>query len=184
LSDPQGGRLLWPPTKEDLERLYLEERLSAAKIATAYGLKYKNPKVAESTILYQLKKNGIRRRDAAEHIRKVTKEMVDRWAERYQGGESLKQIAGEAVDPVTVWNHLRQRGLVLRDKVEAQISATTKHKRYPFNGNREEEAHLIGFARGDLNVSRHGRAVRVKTATTIRSWLSTYDDCLRNLATC
>jgi hypothetical protein len=64
--------LAWPPTKEDLERMCLVERLSAAKIAKAYGLKYKNPKVAESTVLYQLKKNGIARRDRAEHVRKIT----------------------------------------------------------------------------------------------------------------
>jgi hypothetical protein len=89
--------LVWPPTKEDLERLYLVERLSAAKIAKVYDLKYDSPKVAESTILYQLKKNGIVRRDRAEHVRKVTSEMVDGWVKRYEAGESLKQIAENAV---------------------------------------------------------------------------------------
>lgn len=70
-------RLTWPPTKGDLERFCLVERLSAAKIAKAYGLKYKSPKVAESTALYHLKKNRIERRDPAQHIRKVTAEMAD-----------------------------------------------------------------------------------------------------------
>ena len=74
-----SGTLAWPPKREDLERLYSGEKLSAAKIAEAYGLKYRSPKVAESTILYHLKKNGIQRRDRAEHIRKVTEEMVDGW---------------------------------------------------------------------------------------------------------
>jgi len=160
------GRLVWPPSKEDLERLYLEERLSAARIAKVYGLKYKNPKVGESTILYQLKKNGIRRRDAAEHLRKVTKEMVDQWVERYQSGESLKQIAGEIVDPVTVWNHLSKRGLKLRDKVEAQIQAVMKYERKPFQGNDLEKAYLMGLRYGDLDVVRHGRAIRVRVSTT------------------
>jgi hypothetical protein len=36
--------------------------------------------------------------------------VVDEWAVRYEKGESLKQIAGSAVDPVTVFNHLRKRG--------------------------------------------------------------------------
>lgn len=81
-------------------------------------------------------------------------------------GESLKKIAGDALSPVAVFLHLRKRGIRLRDKVEAQIIAVTKHKRSPFMGSREEEAYLIGFARGDLNVSLHGRAIRVKTATT------------------
>src|SRR5271157_6554003 len=116
-----AGSLAWPPTKEDLERLYLVDHLSAAKIARSYGLKYKTPKVAESVVLYQLKKNGIPRRDAAEHIRRITPDAVDEWATRYQAGESLKQIAGGAVSPVTVWLHLRKRGVKLRDKVEAQI---------------------------------------------------------------
>jgi hypothetical protein len=166
LSDPQEGRLVWPPTKEDLEMLYLEERLSAARIATVYGLKYKNPKVAESTILYQLKKNGIRRRDSAEHNRKVTKNMIDQWVERYQSGESLKQIAGTAVDPVTVWNHLSRRGLKLRDKVEAQIQAVTKYERRQFQGDLVEKAYLMGLRYGDLHVVRHGRAIRVRVSTT------------------
>ena len=97
-SDAGSARLAWPPLAEDLKRLYLEQKLSASKIATAYGLKYASAKTAESTILYHLKKNGISRRDPAAHIRKVTETMVDEWIVRYQKGESLKQIAGDAVD--------------------------------------------------------------------------------------
>ncbi len=50
----------WPPTIKDLERLYLVEKLSAAKIAKIYGLKYKNLKVAESTVLYHSRGTGSR----------------------------------------------------------------------------------------------------------------------------
>ena len=49
--------------------------------------------MAESTVLYHLKRNGIRRRDAAELARKVTAAMEDEWVKRYQAGESLKKIA-------------------------------------------------------------------------------------------
>ena len=158
----------WPPKKEDLERLYSVERLSAAKIADVYGVTpmYKSPKVAESTILYHLKRNGIQRRDSAEHVRKVTEKMVDDWVAKYQAGLSLKQIAGDAVDPVTVWNHLKARGLTLRDKVEAQIQAVTKYERRPFGGDRIERAYLMGLRYGDLHVVRHGRATRVRVSTT------------------
>src|ERR1700687_2848671 len=31
-------KLAWPPTKEDLQRLYVYKKLSAAKIAKVYGL--------------------------------------------------------------------------------------------------------------------------------------------------
>ncbi len=152
--------------KSDLQRLYTVERLSAAKIAKVYGLKYKNDKVAESTVLYRLKKNGIQRRDRAEHIKKVTIAMVDEWLKRYQTGESLKEIAAGNVDPVTVWNHLRARGLVLRDKVQAQIQAVTKYERKPFSGDRVERAYLMGIRYGDFHVVRHGRAIRVRVSTT------------------
>jgi hypothetical protein len=158
--------LAWPPKREDLVRLYVVEKLSAAKIAQVYGLKYKNPKVAESTVLYQLKKKGIPRRDAAEHVRKVTEDMIDDWVVRYEAGESLKQIASGLVSPVTVWNHLKARGVTLRDKVEAQIKATTKYRREPFSGDAVERAYLMGLRYGDLHVVRHGRAVRVRVSTT------------------
>jgi len=158
--------LAWPPAREDLQRLYLEQRLSAAKIARVYGLKYASSKTAESTVLHHLKKNGIKRRDAAEHIRKVTEEMVDAWVQRYQKGESLKQIGGDAVGPVTVFNHLRRRGLQLRDKVKAQIKAVKKFEKVSFDGDAYQKGYLLGFARGDLNVKRHGRAIRVRTAST------------------
>jgi intein-encoded DNA endonuclease-like protein len=161
-----AGSRAWPPTKEDLERLYLVEHLSAAKIAKEYGLEYKTPKVAESVILYQLRKNGIQRRSSTEHVEKVTSDMVDEWVKRYEGGESLKQIAEGKVSPVTVFLHLRKRGMKLRDKVEAQIKAVSKHERKPFADDAIERAYLVGLRYGDLNAVKHGRGVRVRVSTT------------------
>jgi hypothetical protein len=158
--------LSWPPLKDDLLRLYIDQKLSAAKIAEVYGLRYANPKTAESTILHHLKKNEIARRDAAAHIRKVTDSMVDEWVVRYQHGESLKQIAGDSFQAATVFNHLHKRGLRLRDKVEAQIEAVRIHPKQPFSGDLLELAYLSGFAVGDLSIARHGRAVRAKLSTT------------------
>jgi hypothetical protein len=152
--------------RRELQRLYVQQGFSAAKIAKLYGLKYKSPKVAESTVLYQLKRDGIKRRDPAEHIRKVAPATVDEWVRRYRVGESLKQIARSDVDPVTVWNHLRKRGVVLRDKVEAQIQRVRKYERKPFSGDRAERAYLLGLRYGDLDVVRHGRAIRVRVSTT------------------
>jgi LAGLIDADG-like domain len=168
--------LPWPPRKEDLERMYLQENLSAAKIANAYGLHYKSPKVAESTVLYHLRRNGIPRRDRTEHVRRVTPEMVDDWVGRYQSGESLKRIATGKVTPVTVWNHLRSRGIPLRDKVEAQIQAVKKYERLPFGGDSLERAYLMGLRYGDLHVVRHGRAIRVRVSTTHPAMANLFDD--------
>jgi hypothetical protein len=161
-----GWKLVWPPTKEDLQRLYLEQKLSARKIAKLYGLKYASEKTAESTILYHLKRNRIKRRDSTEHVRKVTDDMAKDWIRRYEAGESLKQIAGDEVSPVTVFIHLRKRGVQLRDKIDALRKALTKHQKRPFSGDPREKAYLVGFAQGDLYVTRHGRAVRVKTGST------------------
>lgn len=159
-------KLPWPPRAEDLRRLYLEEHLSAAKIADRYGLKYASPKTAESTILYHLKRSGITRRDKAEHIRRVAEVVVDDWVKRYEAGESLKQIAANEFSPVTVFLHLRKRGIQLRDKVEAQIKAVTKHPRKPFDGDANLKAYLTGIATGDYWVTTHGRAIRVRLGTT------------------
>jgi hypothetical protein len=160
------GGLLWPPRREDLEMLYLVEKLSASEIAKAYGLHYKNPKVAESTVLYHLKRNGIRRRDAVSLSTKFSEETVDDWAKRYEAGESLKDIAGGELSPVTVYLRLRKRGVKLRGKVEAQIKAVTKYQKASFNGDALERAYLVGFRYGDLHVVRHGRAIRVRVSTT------------------
>jgi len=180
LSEQTAERLQWPPRKEDLEVLYLGQRLSAMKISRVYGLKYPNPKSGESMVLWYLRKFGIKRRDPAEHVRKVTEGMVDVWVKRYQNGESLKQIAGETVDPVTVFNHLKRRGLKLRDKVEAQIKSVQKHEKKPFSGDPRERAYLMGFARGDLYVTRHGRAVRVKTSTTHPAMAQLFEELFKN----
>ena len=166
MSEPEETTLAWPPKPEDLRRLYVDKHLSAMKIAQRYGLKYPSPKTAESTILYQLKRAGITRRNCADHVRKVTEEMVGEWVRRYQAGESLKQIAGGTLSPVTVFYRLKKRGLILRDKVEANIKTNTKHTKNRFGGDERERSYLVGFVIGDCAVAPHGRAIRVRTATT------------------
>ncbi len=158
--------LTWPPKKEDLERLYVERRLSAMKVAEAYGLKHASPKTSESTVLYHLKRNGIPRRDPAARLRRVSEGLADEWVRRYEAGESLSKIAGGEFSGVTVWNHLRKRGVKLRDKVEAQIATVTKHVRMPFDGTAADRAYMMGLRYGDLDVVSHGRAVRVRVSTT------------------
>ena len=121
-------------------------------------------------------KNGIKRRDSAEHVRKVTKEMVDEWARRYQDGESLKRIAGSSVSPATVFLHLKHRGVRLRDRVQAQIRAVTKHVKKPFRGSLLERAYLKGLRCGDLHVVRHGHAIRIRVSTTHPAMIDLFRD--------
>ncbi len=158
-----------------MERLYLVEKLSAAKIARLYGLKHPNPKSSETLVLYHLRMFGIARRDAAAHMRKVTEPIIDEWVKRYTAGESLKQVAGSEFSPVTVWNHLKGRGLQLRNKIEAQILAVSIHDKRPFDGKENDSAYLIGFAAGDLSTTKHGRAIRVRTSTTHPAMAELFD---------
>ncbi len=171
-----SANLKWPPTRDDLERMYLNEHLSAMKISAQYGLKYENPKCGETLILYHLRHRGIARRGCADHVRKVTKEMVDEWARRYESGESLNQIAAGELSPVTVFSHLRKRGMKLRDKVEAQIKAVTKHQKRPFSGDPLEKSYMLGYARGDLWIGTHGRAIRARTSTTHPAMLEVFTE--------
>jgi len=107
--------------------------------------------------------------------------MVNGWERRYLTGESLSKIAGGTVDDVTVWYHLRKRGVKLRD-IEAQITAVTKHQRIPFSGNAEEKAYLIGLAQGDSYVTTHGRLVRAKTASTHPGMYALFKSCFQTPA--
>jgi hypothetical protein len=60
--DQTEANLQWPPTKEDLERLYVKEHLSAMKISKLYGLRYPNPKSGEVMILNHPRRRESRRR--------------------------------------------------------------------------------------------------------------------------
>lgn len=52
--------------------------------------------------------------------------------ERNQGGKSLRQIVAGEVFPATDWNHLRKRGIDLRDQMDAQIATVTKRGRLSY----------------------------------------------------
>jgi hypothetical protein len=116
---PEGLKLDWPPSKEDLQRLYLDQRLSARKIARLYGIG------GHSAIIYRLRKEGILPRAPAP-FHKLHEERVDAWVRRYQGGESLKQIAGYGIDPSTVSRYLRAHGVKLRTPGETSTTARLK----------------------------------------------------------
>jgi hypothetical protein len=91
-------KLTWPPTQEDLQRLYVEQRLSAAKIAKAYGLKTGNPRSAAFLVTYHLRKYGIDRRDRIEELQKRTDAIVRAWKEKFpkvEGGGPTRPVEAE-----------------------------------------------------------------------------------------
>jgi hypothetical protein len=156
--------LSWPPTKEDLERLYLEERLSAEGIAARYGRSGRYP---GAIVYHYLRKYGIPIRDRTAHQRHMSEEEVAACVMKYREGKSLWDLADEYhFSAETIRKALLSHGVETRDKVEAQIQKVTKHQKHPFSGDPHEKAYLYGLRQGDLWVTRHGRAIRVKTSTT------------------
>ncbi|MDA4116030.1 MAG: hypothetical protein OK442_05700 [Thaumarchaeota archaeon] len=81
-------KLTWPPTKEDLQRLYVEQKLSASKIAKIYGRNTNNPRSGAFLILYYLKKHGFQRRDRVAELAKETERMVATWKEKHPKREN------------------------------------------------------------------------------------------------
>jgi hypothetical protein len=96
-AERQGAqpKLAWPPIKEDLQRLYVDEKLSAAKIAVVYGLNTPNPRSATFLVAYHLKKHGITMRNRVEELRKEAEKVVAAWKAKYP-----KKEGGDVSSPV------------------------------------------------------------------------------------
>lgn len=154
----------WPPSKGELEGLYLNEKLSADDIAAHFGRTGKYP---GAIVYHYLRKYGIPIRGRADHQRHMDEEEIAACVVKYREGRSLWDLADEYhYSAETIRKALISHGVETRDKVEAQIQKVTKHKKHPFSGDPHEKAYLYGLRQGDLWVTRHGRAIRVKTSTT------------------
>lgn len=105
-------RPAWPPSKEELARLYLGEKLTAKRISEIYGL----PNLVRVYVL--LKKHAIPTRNLG-GIPQFSPERAAEWARRYEAGESLEQIAGTEVSPFTVHRYLVRRGVKIRSLLES-----------------------------------------------------------------
>ena len=87
------------------------------------------------------------------------------WVTLYKEGLSTTTIARRyGVCSNTVRRHLIKT-MVLRNRIEAGIQASTKYKKYPFSGNQGAAAYLCGFIE-DCHIRKSGRLVEVSTTTT------------------
>ncbi len=154
----------WPPTKGELEELYLNESLSADAIAARYGRSGEYP---GSMVYHYLRKYGIPIRDRAAHQRHLTEEEISACIKEYESGKSLWDLAREfPFSAETIRKGFLSHGVKTRDKVEAQIQKVQKYEKKPFSGDPHEKAYLYGLRQGYLWATKHGRAVRVKTSST------------------
>ncbi len=154
----------WPPSKGELEELYLERKLSAEDVAAHFGRTGKYP---GAIVYHYLRKYGIPIRGRTDHQRHMSEGEIAECVVKYREGKSLWDLADDYhFSAETIRKALISHGVETRDKVEAQIQKVTKHKKHPFSGDPHEKAYLYGLRQGDLWVTRHGRAIRVKTSTT------------------
>ncbi len=139
------SRLEWPPHEADLRRLYVEQQLSAAKIALAYGRKTPNPRSAPELIRYHLKRYGIKRRDRVEELRRETKSTVDAWSVRHPYDESTSQDmsaeAGAVLELLRVPNLSIEH---LDELAKRRVDAVMRHLYHRRGLSESDIAKLIG----------------------------------------
>ena len=99
------SKLTWPPSNAELRRLYLDQWLSARKIAELYE------SCSPNRVRRLLKKHGIPTRPSGYDHPKTTPDLVAEWVRRYQAGESTCKIAGGVISSATVRYHLLKHGV-------------------------------------------------------------------------
>lgn len=105
--------LRWPPTEDDLRRLYLEESLSTRKIAGLYSC-------SPNKVLSLLRRMGIPTGHRGDFRAYATPALFAEWTRRYQAGESADQIARGVASAPTVLRHLRIQGIGIRPRTIAR----------------------------------------------------------------
>lgn len=141
--------------KELLEDLYIKKKMSLNGIADRFNCNGAN-------ILYWLKKYDIKRRPAYRkkvHIPKATLERLY-WKENLTTSEIAKMFG------------IRHGRTILKKIAKYNIKsktlsqALTKKKKFPFSGDLNEKAYLLGLRTGDFHVKQQRKSIRVQTTTT------------------
>jgi intein-encoded DNA endonuclease-like protein len=165
--------------KEELEELYLRQRLSCRKIGKLFGLRHE-------TVKQLLDKNNIHIRSRSEEgklIQHPIKYVIpkENLEELYWKKQlSLYQIAGRfGCSPSCIFGkmkkyniHLRtlEEGIALSVPRRSQSIAVSinKYAKKDFDGSDIDRAYLIGFRLGDLWVgkNKYGKTIFVSSATS------------------
>ncbi len=166
-------------SKEDLENLYLKEKLSTRKIAQRYIC-------GKSTIESRLKKYNIAIRNKSEALKLVPR------VEKYKiSKEKLRELyedkrlsAYKIADiyncsPSAIFAKLKKFSIPRRTDVEGIIltndercrkiaKAVTKYPKKDFNGSGAERTYLMGFCLGDMHVTKkkYGETIYAASCTT------------------
>ena len=136
-------------SKEELQNLYIKQKLSSPQIAKIYNL-------YPERIRWLLRKYGIPIRTKSEAMKILIGVNIPKneLRELYQNQKfSSDQIAKKYnCSPSLIRKRLKEYDIKSRTVREAKGLTKPKYPRKDFSGNLEEKAYLIGFRLGDLHV--------------------------------
>jgi len=172
--------------KRTLENLYLKKKLSTQKIERKLH-------IGKTTINSKLREYGIKVRNHSE-AGKCRDDFKDKYIISdselknlyYEKKLSPYQIAKiYDCSPSAIFHKMKRAKIPLRDLFEAiKISiprrsrsvskAVIKYPKKPFSGNLIEKSYLLGFAMGDLHISKrkYGTTIKMETTTTKKQQLN------------
>jgi hypothetical protein len=156
-------------SKEQLEELYLNQKLSLNQIGEKFGC-------GGTNILYWLKKFEIKRRPAYPKKIHVPKELLRKlyWDQNLKPREIAKMFGIK--NGRTILKKLKKYGIPRKSVSEA---LTTKFKA-PFNGDLTEKAFFLGLRAGDFYAQRMKQSIRVQTTTTHKAQIDLLKDSFKN----
>lgn len=144
---------------EQLIHLYLDEQVSAPKVAKQLGC-------SVGTIYTRLEECGIETRgmsDAARLDRGVELACDELRVLYKEQTLSIYEIANQfECSPVTIHRQLKRCGITARPAGGDEFEYAKKD----FDGDLFEKAYLLGFRQGDLHVERGNWAIRVRCTST------------------
>jgi LAGLIDADG-like domain len=133
----------WPPIKGDLQRLYVDDKLSAAKIAKIYGRGTGNRRSGAELIRHYLKKHGIERRNRVAELAKDTEDMVATWKEKHPAQKNPDMEEEKSA----VLELIRNEGLSIEhldQETKGRVQAEMQHLYRAQGASMTDIADLIG----------------------------------------
>lgn len=142
--------------KERLIELYINKKLSTAKVASYFGCNH-------VTILNYLKFYNIPRRS-----RLGNRKSVDITKEALFDLYVNKKLTHKQISEKLGYSRFGIQSKIKLYKIPSRSfsKALTKYPKYDFKNNLIEKAYLTGFRLGDLNVSKVRRLIQVRCSTT------------------
>ena len=153
-------------TKEQLEDLYLNQKLSLIQIGKKFGCESTN-------ILYWLKKYNIKRRPAqSPNTVYISKEVLEDlyWNKNWK----TQQIADKY--GIKYGRSILKKFKKLGIPSKTVSQATTIKFKADFSGDLKEKAYLLGLRAGDFHAKYMKESIRVQTTTTHKAQI----DLLKN----